>query len=263
MKSVVRILFAFSLLATAYASIGGKITPLHPTNQMPASLAEHALLVVHATTEDPESVQAINGIDKLIAEFKKAQRPVIFLRDDITAAGDAAWITKDRSPDYDLFSEGGEHNLPLVANEVTIVGGYFGSYDGSRGCQTLAMRDAARMHFEKSKTALTIHMPVPALYFYEGDQTTRRQLLKFRVSRDLLKNWKTTFPDFPTKFFLTDTFPPSTQFSHPYVGDMNRHYRKGTPTTLSNYSFELFFMGNSLNDKFGSGPRKVVLDFQN
>ena len=110
-----------------------------------------------------------SGIDALVAAFKAQKRSIVYLLHDQSPKGYADWYTGDRRPGYELFSEGGEHNLPLADDAVTVAGGYFGSYDGSRGCQTLAVRDAIRMHFEASERPFTVFLPVRALYFYEED----------------------------------------------------------------------------------------------
>lgn len=142
-----------------------------------AELGPHPLIVVHASTEFDWESSAAARMESVIARFKASGRPVVYLVHDQTPEGYVRWYPKDRRPDYEIFSEGGEHNLPLSGNEVTIVGGYFGSYDGARGCHTLAVRDAVRMHFGRSNSPLTVHMPLPAIFFWNQDESVRERLL--------------------------------------------------------------------------------------
>ena len=217
--------------------------------------------MVHATREFDADASASAGIDALVREAKAAGRSVVYLVHDQTREGYAAWYTPDRSPDYEMFSEGGEHNLPLAGDAVTIAGGFFGSYDGHRGCQTLAVRDAIRMHFEASSAPFTVTMPVRALYFYEEDAGTRRDLIALDAKSASPAKLHTLFDDFPRLFFLTDNFSDVPAFGHPYgagPGRADHRYREGASVDVDGYSFELFFDEVSVA-KFGRGPREVRL----
>jgi len=239
-------------------------SPLHPIkkNELPQALPKNPLIVVHATTDFDDEAIAAPGIDKVTAQFKRENRPVVYLVSDQSLSGYESWYTKDRAPDFEIFSEGGEHNLPLAMDEVTIIGGFFGSYDGARGCQTLATRDAIRMHFELSDRPFTVHMPLEGIYFYEDDAAIRESLLGMNSKTASKAAVSKLFHEFAELFFLTETWGPGIEFSHPYVGESNLSYRPGEPVNTDGYTFTLFLNDRSVS-RFGHGPRKVALRLQN
>lgn len=239
--------------------------PLPGKSVLPSQLSDHPLIVVHATRFFDEAATAAPGIDSLVASFKAQGRSVVYLLNDQSPEGYSSWYTGDRRPDYELFSEGGEHNLPLAGDAVTVAGGYFGSYDSHRGCQTLAVRDAIRMHFEISPRPFTVFLPVRALYFYEEDEAMRRQLLSLDLESDSAAKLSELFDNFAALFFLTDNFSDVPAFGHPYLEGadrQNKNYRGGASVDVDGYSFELFFGGTPVS-KFGHGPRKVSLKLYN
>lgn len=243
------------------------LSPLNEKNKLPGRLPDNPLIVVHATRFFDETASAAAGIDAVVAGFKTRHSPVIHLINDQSAQGYRDWYPADRSPDYELFSAGGEHNLPLAAGEVTIVGGFFGSYDGARGCHTLAVRDAARMHFEASDQPFTVNMPLKAIYFYSEDRAKRAELMALDPAAAPPAKIRKTFERFPELFFLVDNFQTSADdalgFGHPFLtGEANPGYRAGEPVDTARYAFELFLNGVSVS-KFGSGPRKVRLKLSN
>ncbi len=251
----------------AAAPARAQLTPLNEKNKLPAALANNPLIVVHASDEFDENEIAAAGINDVVAGFKAAKRPVVYLLNDQSERGYGSWYPAERAPDYELFSEGGEHNLPLAADEVTIVGGFFGSYDGSRGCQTLATRDAIRMHFELSDRPFTVYMPLKAVYFYDEDSNTRDELLALDTAAVTAAAVRKVFKNFPESFFLTDNFVVSTDdalgFGHPYgEGGADTAYRAGEPVDTARYTFRLFFNGIQVG-KFGTGPRLVSLKLSN
>ncbi|HAH31238.1 MAG TPA: hypothetical protein DCL44_02870 [Elusimicrobia bacterium] len=251
-------------VSAAYAS---QLLPLNARNILPAALPENPLIVVHASRFFDEKAIAASGINAVVAQFKAQQRPVIYLLNDQSARGYSDWYPGDRAPDYEMFSAGGEHNLPMSGDEVTIAGGFFGSYDGSRGCQTLAARDAIRMHFEVSDRPFTVYMPLRAIYFYEEDITMRKKLLELSPKSSSPAAVQKVFDNFAESFFLTDTFPTSTEdamgFGHPFTEqELNPAYRKGEPVDTARYSFELVFNDIQVS-KFGEGPRKVSIKLYN
>jgi len=244
-------------------------TPLAPKNKknrLPARLPDNPLIVVHSSRifDDKESARA--GIDPVVAAFKEAGRPVIYLVNDQSVSGYSAWYTADRSPDYEIFSAGGENNLPLRADSVTIAGGFFGSYDGARGCHTMAVRDAIRMHFEYSRRPFTVNIPIGAVYFYNEDTGVREQILALPKAPSEAE-LRRVFEDFEENFFLSDNFTASTDdaitFGHPFPDpEANPAYRMGKPVDTARYAFEVFFNGIKVS-KFGTGPRKVSLKLYN
>lgn len=241
------------------------LSPVHEKNVLPAALSGHPLIVVHATRSFDEDATASAGVDALVESFKARGRSVVYLVHDQTPEGYSGWYTADRRPDHELFSEGGEHNLPLPGDEVTVAGGFFGSYDGHRGCQTLAVRDAIRMHFEASQRPFTVFLPVRALYFYEDDAGVREELLRLDPKTAPASKLRDVFDDFPRLFFLTENFSDVPAFGHPYLGGgerRNKGYRDGASVDVDGYAFELSFDGVPVAG-FGRGPRKVLLKLYN
>ena len=241
-----------------------QLLPANEKNKLPVSLANNPLIVVHASRIFDEKEMAAPGIDAVVAEFKAEKRPVIYLINDQSAWGYGNWYPGDHSPDYELFSAGGEHNLPLIADEVTIVGGFFGSYDGARGCQTLATRDAIRMHFENSDRPFTVHMPLKAIFFYDEDMITREELLALDPETASPAELRKAFDHFAESFFLVDNFvtsePDALGFGHPFdAQEENPAYRMGKPVDTARYTFRIFF-GSRQVSKFGKGPRQVSIE---
>ncbi|MEK2690850.1 hypothetical protein [Bdellovibrio sp. GT3] len=225
----------------------------------------HNLIVVHATTEFDPQQSAAKGIDKLVKEFKASGRPVIYLVSDQTAQGYDRWYTADRNPDFEIFSEGGEHNLPINTNEVTIVGGFWGSTDTLNGCHALAMKDAIRMHFEKSKMPLTIHIPLNATYFY-SEWTLFRQEMLSSGDIDLSAIPIDKYP-FATLFFLRDDSGAGDNgneqtFVHSYNGRENKKYRAGENVSRANYQFRFYINNKLIESVTGPGQRIVNIKFE-
>lgn len=245
----------------------GALVPLNEKNLLPPYLENNPLIVVHATYFFDDAGTAKTGIDKTVSAFRQKGKSVIYLVSDQSGQGYSDWYTGDRTPDYELFSAGGEHNLPLAGGEVTIAGGFFGSYDGARGCHALATRDAIRMHFELSDKPFTVNMPLEAIYFYEDDLPTKAELLSLDPRKDLEEKIRKSFERFAELFFLVDNFETSEEaalgFAHPFNSpDQNPSYKEGEPVDTARYSFEIIFKGLSVS-RFGKGSRKVVLNLTN
>jgi hypothetical protein len=226
---------------------------------------QHVLIVTHATTEFDQNQTAAVGINQLVREFKSKGRPVVYLMSDQSEGGRARWYTTDRSPDFEVFSEGGEHNLPIAANEVTIVGGFFGSTDTLNGCHALAMKDAIRMHFEVSEAPLTIHIPLKATYFYDEWSAFRDTVLK--TGRfDLSTIGIAKYP-LASLFFLREGNDGAGDdgneqlFAHSYSGRENKTYRRGEEVSREKYQFK-FFLNDQLIESVSSSSGKRSVNFK-
>jgi hypothetical protein len=181
--------------------------------QLPESIETHALLVTHASEEYDRDKTAKSGIDKIIAIFKTQGRPIIYLNDARTDMDYSKWYTHELHPDYHIFSEGGEHNLPLRTSEVTVVGGFFGSKDMARGCHALTLQDSIRMHFEMSNEPFSINLPLDAIYFYEEDLQQRDEMLALNTDEFTTDKLKERFKTFASHYFLQYDY----DFAHYYV----------------------------------------------
>lgn len=249
-----------------YPSSEYALTPRSKIEKIESIKNKHALIVTHTTTEFDEEQSAKLGVDKLISEFKARGLPVIYLVSDQSAQGYKRWYTSDRSPDFEVFSEGGEHNLPLSASEVTIAGGFFGSTDTLNGCHALSVKDAIRMHFEQSEAPLTIHIPIKATYFYSEWEATRDALLKdnhFDVKTIEIKKYP-----FASLYFLREGNDGAGDdgneqtFAHFYTGKENINYRPGEEVSREKYQFKFYVNDELIEDVSGSGKRIVHLKME-
>ncbi|OFZ82571.1 MAG: hypothetical protein A2583_14550 [Bdellovibrionales bacterium RIFOXYD1_FULL_53_11] len=256
------VLLSQAMLAGGIYAASPALVPRHVKNHVPAVLSRNPLVVVHASRDFDESAIAKDGIDSTIREFRAAGRQIVFLVNDQTERGYKMWYTADRAPDYELFSEGGEHNLPVMTGEITIVGGFFGSYDGYRGCHALATRDAVMMHFRHSSDPLLVHLPLKAIYFYQADSITRNKMLSLERVGAAFAETKKLFEEFAGMFFIVDNFYPAPQFGHPYNSDAHSGY-VGGHVTLEDYRFEMLLNGTPVAKPFGTGKRLVLLNFEN
>ncbi|KHD87378.1 MAG: hypothetical protein OM95_14875 [Bdellovibrio sp. ArHS] len=222
------------------------------------------LIVVHASTQFDEKKSAAAGIDELVQEFKTTGRPVVYLVSEPSPLGSDHWYTADRSPDFEVFSEGGEHNLPVSADEVTIVGGFFGSTDTMNGCHALAIKDAIRMHFEFSSKPFTVHLPMSAIYFYSEWEEFRRELLE-TGSMDLSKIEIEKYP-FASLFFLREGNNGAgddgyeQNFAHQYSGKANQTYRPGEDVNRQKYQFNFSINNRLIESLPGPGERVVNIN---
>ncbi|WP_413580609.1 hypothetical protein [Bdellovibrio sp. HCB288] len=238
------------------------LKPRFQNSQLSMIKDQHVLIVTHATQFFDKDMMATAGIDRIVQEFKSQGRPVIYLVSDQSEEGYRQWYTKDRSPDFEIYSDGGEHNIPISAKEVTIVGGFFGSTDTLPGCHALSMRDAIRMHFELSQQPLTIHVPLRATYFYDEWEFQRDHLLKYQ--RPLLQ---TDIPyPFATMYFLREGNNGAgddgneqnfAHFYHPTRS--NKNYRSGSYEDVSRKTHQFhFYVNDSLFESITDSKNQAV-----
>jgi hypothetical protein len=253
-------------VATRYPSSDYTLKPRVALAKINSIANKHVLIVTHATTEFDQNKSATAGIDQLVQEFKAKGQPVIYLVSDQSEKGYQKWYTQDRSPDFEVFSEGGEHNLPITANEVTIVGGFFGSTDTLNGCHALAMKDAIRMHFEISMAPLTIQIPIKATYFYQEWEVTREALLK--DGRIDLKSFGIEKYPFASMYFLREGNDGAgddgneQNFAHFYSGQENKTYRPGEQVSREKYQFRFYVNDELIESVTGSGKRLVNIKME-
>jgi hypothetical protein len=149
-------------------------TPIHKVPVAPALPDKPVLIVTHATEKWDFSSAAEANINEAISQFKGLSDPVVFLMDD-DGVNDKEWYTKDRSPTFALYSSSGEHDIPVLSSDVTVVGGYFGR------CQTIATTDAISRYFRNQASPLQIHFPMNAIYIQDNQpdgQTNENQIRK-------------------------------------------------------------------------------------
>lgn len=248
-----------------FPSSESKLTPKMGSENLKAIENKHILIVTHATSFYDKEKMAASGIDEIVKKFKAKNLPVVYLVDDQSAEGYQQWYTSDRSPDYEFYSEGGEHNLPIGANEVTIIGGFFGSTDTLNGCHALSVKDAIRMHFEVSSKPLTIHIPIKATYFYDEWINLRNSLLEKGYAD--LSAYDIKYP-FASVYFLRED-PEGLGdsgneeiFAHYYTGSENKNYRRGEDVTKEKYQFDFYVNGKLFESVNGTGKRVVKIKIE-
>lgn len=203
---------------------------------------QHALVVVHAS-RDFDDLTAKDGIDNIVAKFKQVQLPIIYLM-HYDGKDDLNWYTNDKKPTAIVYSAGGEHNLPIRHNEVTIVGGYFGDYDSAHGCHFKAVADTITRYYLSGTSPLRIHLPISAIFFFNDDIELRNNFLQSKIS-------PTEFIDsVHSGFFFTED-ENLFGMSQIYTGDIS----------TSDYQF-LYYVDGALIKKYGNGPRIVEFSFE-
>jgi hypothetical protein len=96
--------------------------PAVPYSTVKEIKAKEFLFVGHANVDGfDHTAVAKAGIDRLIEQAKKADRPVVYW----VSREYPDWYTADRRPDYAFISEGQEHRIHVDAERVTFAGGDF------------------------------------------------------------------------------------------------------------------------------------------
>jgi hypothetical protein len=200
---------------------------------VPVPLTTEPLIVVHAhEVFDPERT-AKAGIDREVAARKARGLPVVYLMTDEGDA-DLGWYAEDREPTYAVYSQGGEHNLPIRTDTLELIGGFFGDQtDDNHGCHFRAMMDAISRH-----TAFTTSHTFTIVSFLNGTTST------------------TDFASYVADLF----FPEEGQ---PYLGSELQSEGAGQLTTHA-YRFELLVDGQSAHAPIGdaNAPNTVRFDFR-
>jgi hypothetical protein len=155
-------------------------------------IQKHPLIVVHASrafdtieygyTAPPAVPATKGGTDLVIKRFKENGLPIFFLDNWQDATNDCDWYTHDRTPTKTIFSSGGQHKLPIIHSEVTIVGGYAAS------CHGVAVDNAINQYFLTQKGPLTINLPLDAIFSRHFINHFR--LLEEKLAIDNHKVWK-------------------------------------------------------------------------
>ncbi|MGE0315220.1 MAG: hypothetical protein AB7P21_26690 [Lautropia sp.] len=82
---------------------------------------ESVMIVVHATSSYDARASAKRGIDDAVRFAKGAKIPVVYLQDDTP---DEFYFMQDCSPDYWVYSQGGEVSFEVAQSHLYIVGGH-------------------------------------------------------------------------------------------------------------------------------------------
>ncbi len=89
---------------------------------MDTIVGEEVLFVGHANRDGfDHTAVAKPGIDRLVSDFKRRGRPVVYW----VSEEYPNWYTADRQPDLAIISEGQEHEILIDADRVVFTGGDF------------------------------------------------------------------------------------------------------------------------------------------
>ncbi len=93
-----------------------------PHSEVDTIVGEEVLFVGHANRDGfDHTAVAKPGIDRLVREFKRRGRPVVYW----VSEEHPNWYTEDRQPDLAIISEGQEHEILIDADRVVFTGGGF------------------------------------------------------------------------------------------------------------------------------------------
>ncbi len=93
-----------------------------PHSEVDTIVGEEVLFVGHANRDGFDHTAAAKpGIDRLVREFKRRGRPVVYW----VSEEYPNWYTEDRQPDLAIISEGQEHEILIDADRVVFTGGAF------------------------------------------------------------------------------------------------------------------------------------------
>jgi len=116
-----KLLFLFSALL--FSAAGNAACPPHRF-AAPAEVklqGDAVMIVVHATSTHDARFSTKRGIDEAVRFAKSKKIPVVYLQDDTP---DQFYFMEDCSPDYWVFSGGGEINFDVTPSHVYVVGGH-------------------------------------------------------------------------------------------------------------------------------------------
>lgn len=105
--------------------VGGDALPVLtavPHREVDTIVGEEVLFVGHANRDGfDHTAVAKPGIDRIVREFKRSGRPVIYW----VSEEFPNWYAEDRQPDLAIISEGQEHDILIDADRVVFTGGDF------------------------------------------------------------------------------------------------------------------------------------------
>ena len=252
------------------------------------------IIVVHAQSRFDENLQAKFAIDKIISSARSSRKSIVFLADidgsEKRPALPLDWYTDWKAPDILYISRGGEHRLPLANPEITVIGGFFGTYDLHRGCHTFALRNVVNSYFnlQKQRGPLTIHLPLSATYFWPADQSLRAEIIAGadpRLWLDKMIELIFTSDDGPLELGRAEYKLPrnnASRVQNPFsfpgnqpaknikplkisakvsaTIDAREPYQQDPPIDISTYKFRIYSSG-IFQREIGSGNREVNLMF--
>ncbi|RCS58459.1 hypothetical protein [Parvibium lacunae] len=120
-----------------------------------AIAADTALLVVHPSATYDARYAAKRGVDEAVRYAKTHHIPIIYLIDDSPRQ---YYYPLDCSPDYAVYSQGGEVTFPLQVNHLYVAGGHL------ELCLSAALHDILFQWSQRESTTHKITYFMDAIY---------------------------------------------------------------------------------------------------
>src|SRR3954470_22166553 len=137
------------------ASAAQASCPQHPLTA-PAQIrfnSDSLMIVTHASSNDDGRIASKFGVDEAVRFARKHKIPIVYLQDDRPAE---RYFMEDCSPDYWVYSKGGELPFDINASRVYLAGGHL------ELCLAETVEEILQKWAKKGKRNLTIS------YFMDG-----------------------------------------------------------------------------------------------
>jgi hypothetical protein len=108
---------------------------------------DSVMIVTHASSNDDGRIASKFGVDEAVRYARKNRIPVIYLQDDRPAD---RYFMEDCTPDYWVFSKGGEIPFDITASHVYIAGGHL------EMCLAVTLNDVLQKWAKNPRRNLTL-----------------------------------------------------------------------------------------------------------
>lgn len=153
-----RLMELLALLGLAWLSLPALAScPGHAFTE-PAQLkltGESVMIVTHASSNDDGRIATKSGVDEAVRFAKKRRIPVVYLQDDRPAIN---YFMEDCSPDYWVYSEGGEIGFDVPASHLYTTGGHL------EECLSSTLHDVLLGWARKPRRNLTVTYFMDAIF---------------------------------------------------------------------------------------------------
>ncbi len=229
----------------------------------PTQVLLHPLIVVHAQVYFDRELKQKEEMDKYVRRFMQQGLPVYYLIRENPGMTDQrfksdGWYLTESHPDGAVSSYGGEHDLKILTNEVTVIGGFF-AQNPSLGCLGNAVGHAIYHHFQLSSEPLTIHLPIHAMYHEEFQMGDPEE-----IAEELSYDWNGTIDFLMDGMFFEKYRSPTLLRQDYWLRTLTGNLAHGEADRLNidttSYKFVWTRNGKRVNDRssFGDSDRNIV-----
>lgn len=149
--------FLFAIVALLWLPAGQAACRQHeltPPSKVKID-GDAVMIVVHQSSTYDARFSTKRGGDEAVRFAKAEKIPVIYLQDD---SREEDYFMEDCSPDYWVYSEGGEIRFPVTASHVYIVGGHL------EVCMSAALHDIIYQWAKQPPRNRTVTYLMDAIY---------------------------------------------------------------------------------------------------